>query len=355
MTDGDGTPEKLGVAELFLFDAGDTFLPSHMVRDEDRPRWEATAAFIVERYNAQGVAAMSLGDKDLGLGRSVLQGLVKAAKFPILAANVVDIKTNKGVFQSWAMIERGGVKIGVIGLLSDTRTSVLAQRLGAEGIIVKPPAEAMNALLSEINAAGADFWVVLSQLNAREETEISEAFPFIRAFLGGDGMSAPQEPLPSGSAWSFGGGQKGKQVSVAIVDFQAPTGPNTPWNLGDRKALAERQLAESVARIKQLETQLEKLAPPPEQGVEVPLPTDGSPGPRVTEVRRKQLETQLVHARTTEQMAQVEIAEAAKVGDGPGNAIQIKVFPMGRGMPDGEADGEAVKAFRLKWPAPPGH
>lgn len=343
------------MADIVLLDAGDAFLPSPVVSDEDRPRWEATAAFIVDRYNVQGVAAMCLGDRDLGLGRAVLEELVKSAKFPLLAANVIDIKTNKSAFKAWTIVERAGLRIGIIGLLSDKRIAPLSQRLSADGLTVTAPLAAMRALQPELDAAQVDFWVVLSQLDAREELELAETFMFIRAFIGGDSMAAPQEPLHAGPALSFGGGQKGKQLSVAIVDFQAEGGPDSVWGVGDRQGLAERAVAAAQARIKQLESQLEKLGPAAVPGAATPPNESEERGLRMTEVRRKQLETQLVNARTTQQVAQTDLEAVVKAGEGPGNSVQLKVFPMGRGMPDDEVDGEAVKAFRLKWPAPPGH
>lgn len=356
MKDGAGTAEKLDVAALFLIDAGDTFLPSHRVPEADRPRWEATALFLVERFGLHGLDALALGDRDLALGRPKLLELKKSARFPIIATNVVDSADGLHPFASFAVVEKAGVKVAFIGLMSEKRVTPIQDVLTRDGLNVRPPAMALADLRPQLEASGASVWVVLSQLLPAEEAELSRLFPQIRAFIGGDGMGMGQDPLAVGSAWSCGGGQKGKQIAVMKVDFGATSGPATPWQVGNRRELVQRRIEMARTRIDQYAKQLERLnqASP----VAEPLPgasPGGSGSARLSEVRKKQVENQLAQARTELQVAETELADLPADAGAAANKLELMVFPMSREVPDDESEADAVKAFRKTWPAEPGH
>ncbi len=302
---------------------------------------------------------MNVGERDLGLGRSLITKIAKNAGFPVLSANLTDATSGDLLLKPFVVLERSGLEVAVIGLLSETKAAPYKDVLSKDGLAVKSPVDAVTALAPELEASGADVWIVLSQLTPAEEEALSGVFGRIRAFVGGEAMAISPEPAPVGAAWRFGPGQKGKQISVFTVDFQAPGGPGAAWALGDPRGLATQRKASASARIKQLEAQLERLAPPAGAEGAVAAGTAPSaapaPSPRVTEVRRKQLEAQLAQARGELQAAEAALAEAEAAGDAPGNAIALQVFQMGKDLPDDPAEAEAVKAFRLKWPAPAGH
>lgn len=310
-----------------------------------------------------GLDALNVGERDLGLGKARLEALATAASFPMLSANLVDAASRKLVLKPFVVLEKAGLKVAVIGLLSATKAAPYKDALAAGGLDVFPAADAMAAVAKELEATQVDAWIVLSQLTAPEEEALATAWPRIRAFVGSEAMAVSPEPTPVGGAWRFGAGQKGKQIHVFSVDFQAPGGAGTAWTLGDPKGLAEQKKASASARIRQNEAQLERLAPPappaptgqPEEGSAPPVANPPAPNPRITEVRRKQLEAQLAQARAELQMAEQALKDAEAAGDAPGNTVKLRVFKMGKDLADDAAEADAVKAFRLKWPAPAGH
>src|SRR5215510_1840375 len=113
---------------VLLVDAGDMFqgsLESNL----------AEGAPVVEAYNALGYDAVAVGNHDFDYGPAgpasvprspaddpfgALKARAAEARYPFLAANVLDAATGRPV--SWpnvrptAMVEKAGVKIGIVGV-----------------------------------------------------------------------------------------------------------------------------------------------------------------------------------------------------------------------------------------------
>ncbi|MDH4249347.1 MAG: hypothetical protein OEW39_16190, partial [Deltaproteobacteria bacterium] len=100
---------------LLLLDAGDAWV--------DDPEAEALSAPgaalppLLPLMNDLGYDAMALGNRDISGGWAVLDRLREAAKFPVLAANLV-MPDGAPVLPPYAIVARGGVRVAVLGLTS---------------------------------------------------------------------------------------------------------------------------------------------------------------------------------------------------------------------------------------------
>jgi 5'-nucleotidase len=142
---------------------------------------------VVDAYNAMGYTALAIGNHDFDYGpvdphepaaqwlpRHVLgsapddmQGALKAAaaraRFPFLAANIVDAATGKPVH--WpnvapsALVEVAGVRIGLVGAITETG---LRQTLAAhvEGLATLPLAPTIAAEARALRERGAELVVL---------------------------------------------------------------------------------------------------------------------------------------------------------------------------------------------------
>ncbi|MGE0591783.1 MAG: bifunctional UDP-sugar hydrolase/5'-nucleotidase [Vicinamibacterales bacterium] len=158
---------------VLLFDAGDTYqggIESNL----------SEGSVVIDAYNALGYAAAAIGNHDFEFGavdqypprldeEADLRGALKAraaqARFPFLAANLVDIETGRlvdwpNVYPS-TMVEAAGLKVGVVGVmtLDALRLTLLAN---VQGLRVTPLAPAVEAEATRLRAAGADLVVVVS-------------------------------------------------------------------------------------------------------------------------------------------------------------------------------------------------
>ncbi|WP_113627420.1 bifunctional UDP-sugar hydrolase/5'-nucleotidase UshA [Pectobacterium peruviense] len=69
--------------------------------------------------NMVGYDAMALGNHEFDNPLSVLRQQEKWAKFPLLSANIYQKSTDKRLFKPYALFDKQGVKIAVIGLTTD--------------------------------------------------------------------------------------------------------------------------------------------------------------------------------------------------------------------------------------------
>jgi 2',3'-cyclic-nucleotide 2'-phosphodiesterase / 3'-nucleotidase len=87
--------------------------------------------FLADVMNYMVYDAGTVGNHDVEAGHAVYDRLVKDYNFPLLAANAVDIKTGKPYFKPYQIIEREGIKIAVIGLITPAIPTWLPQELYA--------------------------------------------------------------------------------------------------------------------------------------------------------------------------------------------------------------------------------
>ena len=108
--------------------------------------------FLSEVMNYMKYDAGTVGNHDIEAGHAVYDRLVKEDAFPLLAANAVDIATGKPYFKPYMIIEKDGIKIAVLGLITPAIPNWLPSELYS-GIEFKDMVETarkwMPVMLSE--------------------------------------------------------------------------------------------------------------------------------------------------------------------------------------------------------------
>ena len=157
---------------VVLLDAGDTYLggiESNM----------SEGAVVVDAYNALGYTAAALGNHDLEFGavdawpfarpagdaRGALKALAHQARYPMLAANLVDAGTQAPV--SWpnvapsALVTVAGVRVGLVGVMTyDALSLTLAANVG--GLATAPLVASIEREATALRAGGATVVVVVA-------------------------------------------------------------------------------------------------------------------------------------------------------------------------------------------------
>ena len=114
---------------------------------------------IVDWMNDLGFEAMTIGNHEFDWGEAFIQTNEKAAQFPFLGINVYDKDTNQRVeyCQPSVMIERSGVKIGLIGAIGDCYSSIAEEQV--QGVYFKVGNALTDLVKAEsvkLRAQGAD-------------------------------------------------------------------------------------------------------------------------------------------------------------------------------------------------------
>ena len=156
---------------VLLLDAGDTFqggIESNL----------SEGALVVDAFNAMGYAAAAIGNHDFDFGpvdasgarqmlmgdaRGALKARAAQAKYPFLAANLIDDLTDRPV--DWpnvrpsVIVDAAGVKVGIVGVMTiDALRATLP--VNVHGLHVAPLAPTIVAEASKLRAAGAEVVVV---------------------------------------------------------------------------------------------------------------------------------------------------------------------------------------------------
>ncbi|MFQ5746010.1 MAG: bifunctional metallophosphatase/5'-nucleotidase [Gemmatimonadota bacterium] len=119
-------------------------------------------ASTIEAFNALGYDAAALGNHEFDWGLDVLKERLAQARFPFLAANVFEKATGRrpGWIEPYAILERGGVRVGVIGLATASTPATTKPWIVAD-LEFRPISETLRAVVPEVRARGVDFVVAL--------------------------------------------------------------------------------------------------------------------------------------------------------------------------------------------------
>lgn len=141
-------------------------------------------AMAAEFMNQLGYDGMTVGNHEFDDGPEVLRGFVDAVEFPVLMSNA-DISKEallNEAIQKSTIIERGGERIGLIGL-----TPQNTQELASPGPNVNftDPAEAVQAEVDRLTAEGVNKIIVLSHSGYGVDIAVAEATTGVDVIVGG--------------------------------------------------------------------------------------------------------------------------------------------------------------------------
>ncbi|WP_028986936.1 5'-nucleotidase C-terminal domain-containing protein [Thermicanus aegyptius] len=135
---------------------------------------------VIDVMKNIGFDAMALGNHEYDWGLdSVIdmnQAVLKDSQIPVLAANVYDKKTGKPVqyVKPYAIIERGGVKIAVIGAVDHKEFPNIILPAYVKDVEFKDPAPIVNDLVPKLRTEGAKLVILLVHSGAYTDKNTGE-------------------------------------------------------------------------------------------------------------------------------------------------------------------------------------
>ncbi|WP_299811690.1 bifunctional UDP-sugar hydrolase/5'-nucleotidase [uncultured Roseibium sp.] len=137
-----------------------------------------------EFMNKLGYDAMTVGNHEFDDGPEILRGFMDAVDFPVLMSNA-DVSNEPqlaDVLKPSIVIERGGEKIGLIGLTPED-TDELASP--GDNITFSDPVEAVTKEAEKLAAEGVNKIIVLSHSGYKVDQEVAAKAPGIDVIVGG--------------------------------------------------------------------------------------------------------------------------------------------------------------------------
>ncbi len=170
--------------------------------------------------NLVGYDAMAIGNHEFDNPLSVLRQQQKWAKFPLLSANIYQKSTGKRLFQPYALFNRMGLKIAVIGLTTDDTAKIGNPEYFTDMEFRKPATEAKE---------------VVEALRKKEKPDVIIAATHMGHYDNGNhGSNAPGDvemarELPAGYLNMIVGGHSQDPVCMAKENVsQKDYVPGTP-------------------------------------------------------------------------------------------------------------------------------
>lgn len=211
-----GSPKLGGAAQLstlinqvrarekgvFLFDTGDMFtgMLSNLTRGEA----------LMEMMMSMGYDAMAIGNHEFDYGSENFERQMYRVPFPVLGANIFYKGTNHPYSRPYTIIERDGLRLGVIGIIGEDARSV-ALPSGVTNLDFRDPIPVVREAVKELRPH-VDLVVVLahqgktgpmqSDAEARpdvqrdfdEDIRLSGEVPGIDVFVGGHAHRGIEKP-----------------------------------------------------------------------------------------------------------------------------------------------------------------
>ncbi|HEX9637901.1 MAG TPA: bifunctional UDP-sugar hydrolase/5'-nucleotidase [Acidobacteriota bacterium] len=278
----EGSPRRGGAAELasmirqirardpivFLFDTGDMFtgMLSFLTRGEA----------LIEMMITMGYDAMAIGNHEFDYGADNFERQMFRAPFPILGANIFYKGTDHRYSRPYAILERGGVRLGVIGIIGQDARSV-ALPSGITELEFPDPIPAVAAAVRELRPA-VDLIVVLAhqgktgpmqtdaeahadlQRDFDEDIRLCGAVEGIDVFIGGHahrGIETPYVHPESGTliVQTYGYGTRLGYLKLALEDGKLAA------HQGELLKVWSDRLEPDPAMVKKLEPYRRQVAP----------------------------------------------------------------------------------------------
>ena len=134
-----------------LLDAGDALFGSPLVAAwREGPRRDPEPVIAV--MNAMGYDATAIGNHEFDAGRATLDSAVAWARFPFLAANVVDARTGAPAYGSSIVREFYGARIGILGLTTPAIPAMMDSSLYS-GLSFLDPVEVARREIARLRGA----------------------------------------------------------------------------------------------------------------------------------------------------------------------------------------------------------
>ena len=150
-----------------LIDAGDDIQGTIMTDDLYNKTPEEPHP-VITAMNYMGYDAMTVGNHEFNWGIPTMQTILSQAEFPVLAANVTDENGELATGAGWTIVERDGVKVAVIGVVTPDVPIWDGGKEGIDGATYEAANVAVGKAIDEIGDQ-ADVIVVSAHMGMYAE------------------------------------------------------------------------------------------------------------------------------------------------------------------------------------------
>lgn len=197
-------------APLLVFDTGD-------FSGGENEAGAAMGRTMAEAMELMAYDAITFGEWDLNHGPSYLRSILETTGMPWVHTNY-DVVGLEDLGHRTLVLDRGGRRIGVIGLYNPT---ILLGGAMRDSVVVEDIVESARQAVDELRRQEVDLVVALSHLSYRGSRALAELVPGIDLILSGHGgktLTAPEEVTPE--TWVSAAGDLGRWIGRVQVRLE---------------------------------------------------------------------------------------------------------------------------------------
>ena len=197
-----------------MLDAGDMFFSTKNLNKDNIESERYRANVMIEAYQNIGYDAINIGNYELLAGLEFLKSVDDKCSIPFISANLKDPKTEKLLFDPYVIIERNGLKIGIIGVTNlkpDTLESVQSTDYVQAGNKI------INKIKNEV-----DLIALMANVNRQDQQELSNTFSNADFIFtsGSTNMTRKNTPQKDNGPYVYSFGKQGKYLSVLSTEIK---------------------------------------------------------------------------------------------------------------------------------------
>lgn len=172
---------------VLLLDAGDT-LGDTMIAAETEGR------AVIEAMNVIGYDAMVIGNHELDFTAGKLRTRIAEARFPVLAANIMDRTSGELFTKPYVIVTLNRVRIGILGL-AYPNTPLTTARKNVNTLRFGDAVKTARTYVPLMRREGAQIVIALTHLGLSADRELAQNVDGIDVIVGGHSHNRMREAL----------------------------------------------------------------------------------------------------------------------------------------------------------------
>ena len=145
--------------------------------------------FLARAYLSMGFAALNMGGREAMIPAADLTTLARTSAVPLISASIVDAESRREILKPYQIVELGGRKIGILGVVSPRSVPT-----PGEGLAILTLNEAIDRHLPKL-AEQCDLVILLAFANEPEMRLLARDYFEFALILGGDVAGPTQEVI----------------------------------------------------------------------------------------------------------------------------------------------------------------
>ena len=202
-----------------ILDAGDLFFTTPDLHDSNRVSEKYRASVILMGYEQIGCDAINVGQYEFGGGEQFLLETANTTQIPFISANLINTQTNQLLFNPYIIIEREGLKIGVIGLTNLLPKTI--KNIRADDYII-----AGKSMIKKVKDK-VDIIVMLVNANRTDQKTLTKEFKEANLIFtsGSTTLTRPMMKQPEKGPYLFSTGRESRYLNVTDISLKNKTDP----------------------------------------------------------------------------------------------------------------------------------